>query len=692
MNWTNVSTLIKYRIDEYFNKGLYDNNELILLPRYNLSGEIDYEDFSREMAYFLYRSGEINVLTMEESIIILCAFSKYISFDSIFEMLVYIKNKKRIFNKLKKIFTSDYFEKIPYEDGGEYNRCVYCLSDEGIERALHLIPSGLQPCYLLEWQKKKKKKRGYIAHNCYAGMQFISMILTKMGSMYWIERKAGNEQKNIVFFIDILIKIKNDLDLVNYLMIEQDTGSEEPDIIFEKIENYYFANLIGRTDDNKLIFSYKSKINIFIENYFPYLFTTRCIEYVYILIKTLKCDLLMLLCYFVSKTYESSCELRRTKNVEGVHYDRWNFKIENDRVGMITVADFCKWCNYQGHKPAETLIMVAVCARSTYTLLNLPEIEQAFKLVSDDIRLKRENGRAVINENAILAYKTVCKDALCYNPFYIFLKNLYNQAYCTKRKNQLLEYLYYWFSIRVKENNLDIYHKVMLRGTEIFIVPTTLVGEFYPVLLPEAMNYFEAMNTVVNKYFYFAYLEEEQPKPFLKEQENLELYLRNCFTYEITMREGHKKYIGEVYVENTYVSISSLFRVKIYLEKYIAQDMEERNITIICVVNNWNDAVNTALYLDYWEKEDSMSAPQVMTNSGKLCIFKRNFNLCYMDKSELINADTTENPLYMVRRKKMKDGRYAGEGYGYASKKGIYHSQPDGSCIGFYKEVLRAPN
>lgn len=646
----------------------------------------------------MYGSDETDVLTLKDKIIVLCAFCKYISFDSIFETLYFLKDKKTFLYKLKKILKSEYFEKLLYKEGGEYNRCVYQLSEEGLRCACELIPQEQQPSYLEEWLKRKKKSKGHISHDYYGGTLFNSMILSKEVCDYELERKYDVDRDSKWYIrTDVTIAMGNE-NCYYGIFFEQDSGIEKPKIICKKVDGYYIAHLISRTSLNVLMISYRSRFSDFIGKVFPYVFNNGCIDRVYTLLLGLKCDLLTLLCYFESNTYEAACELKRVKLVEGINKEKWNHKMEKDRIGLITVAEFCKRCNYQGKKPMETLYMTVICARSIYILMNLPEIEQVFRVVcaetGNNLRLRREGGRVVIDESVLLEYKNVCKDALCYNPFYLYMKNLHNQAGCTKRKNQLLEYLWEPFVDEVKKENILRYHKALLEGTEVMIAPTILMGEYYPVLLPKVMGYLKAVETVINKYFYYAKVQEQQLSPFSKRQDDIKLYLRNCFTYSVIMKQDdgvkNKEYQGEIYVENTYASISALLRVKFFLKEYYGFEIDGRNITIICVVNNFDDAVNTALFLGYWEKEDSISSLQASTRNGKLYIFKKKFNLCFINKSDLINAKETKNPLYLVRRKVMEDGHYAGEGYGYASEKGIYHSSPDGSCAGFYKEVLKA--
>lgn len=695
MNWTDVSTIKKYEIQTYIDNGFFDYSGRDLFPNLTIEAANDYEIYFALLVKMIYKNEDINLANMLDSVIVLCAFCKYISFDSLFEIFLFSKNKKRLHNKLKKILASPFFEKISFRNGGENIRNVYGLSRQGLERACEIIPQGSQPINFENQMRRRNRGRGYVAHDYYCGISFTQLLL--FGEMLTYEREHEFVVVEMIRGVDQITK-RIKADAFAYfiggpvLYLEQDLSTELPDVLLQKIEYYYRGEFIGRTCSNVLFISVRNNVNDMIERYFPFVFNRGCVDKVCSFIDFFKCNLRTLLLYFSYDTYDEIYTGESLYMSDEILLQRNNLRNKKEGVGLITIEDFQKICDYNGKKPFETLYMTALCAKSIYLLLKIPEMRQVINACYGNSG-KAEMGNEVgaIEDSTIMKFfKSVCTDAICINPFYIALKNLYNQAEYTKRKNRLLLQLMHPFYAKTDRVKLANYHIPLLYGTEVMLAPTNFIAEYALELRPKTTNYFGIMGAILKKYFWGAKFVDELSERLETEERYPNLYMRNFFKYHFS--NGKEEYKGEIYFENTHLSIGALFRVKFLLEQYCSLSLADKNITVICIANNFIDAVNIALFLDYWKlvEDQEKASDELAKEQILLYKNKRKLNVCFIEKKDILNSEQVQNPLFFVQCEKKEEG-YSGKDYGYASKKGIYHAGVNGRCDGFYKQQIYAP-
>ena len=750
---------------------MYDASAEMALWGYLFSDIISGYDVSLYLGDFLagHEMESDTCYDLADTLLIIAAFCKFISYDSIYEIMYCLKDKKALFNIAKRVLSSDIFVKIQFQDEGETVRYVYALSDKGLKRAATLIPKTLQPDDLESRKLRKIKNSGsYIAHDYYCGMNFLRLLFSGYLLQYkreivfeganaqdssrfsnrkgWAFRTAGTIRTDaFAYFLNF-----TDKDPRSIFYIEQDTGTEDAETVLLKLGEYYAASYIGYSSSHNLVFSYRERMKGFIDNYFPYMFNKELASNVCSFMLHYNCDLYSLIYRFCfsDDIYQ--------KNILAFKKENRNYIMENvgivgynnnsNMVGSVSVNDFLAVCNYAGKIPYETLYMTAICAQSIFRLFSLPGIEQVFGLINSDDRtatmrnsmldaVRDKLSSCKIDINLMQDYVKCCQELLCMNPFYIFLKESFCYSRCAVRKNKILTHLMKPFRVS-KTPSISSYHFAMISGAEAFYIPTMHIGTYAYSLMPRHMATASHMLSILKHYYSNISFVSEYSEAFATSPEYPDLFLRNFYRYSFGDNGGvygviGKDYSGEVYVEHTCASLSALFRTRFFLEKYCGLKTEGRHVTIVCLVNSFNDAVNTALFLNSWKyidmtgitsnKGNGIKEIDICTHDVEVCfclysdLMKNGLDLDYLfyvvkdeDKSEAIKGQIKkENVMY--NKSNLEDGMYIpdflkgngetkeesdvniNKGSGYGNKQGIVHSSPDGQCKGFRKVPVYAP-
>ena len=94
MNWKKLLSISTCNNEAYADYGLYDYSDDFVLGGYLFSNIVTSSDISFYLEDFL--SGQVatsnGYLDLCDSIIILCAFCKYVSYDSLFEVFYSVKD------------------------------------------------------------------------------------------------------------------------------------------------------------------------------------------------------------------------------------------------------------------------------------------------------------------------------------------------------------------------------------------------------------------------------------------------------------------------------------------------------------------------------------------------------------------------------------------------------------------------
>ncbi len=765
MNWRNILSCSNLSNEAYINYGLYDASAEMALRGLLFTNIVRGYDVAFYLGDFL-SSHEMESDTcydLADTLLIIAAFCKYISYDSIYEIMYCVKDKKVLFNIVKRVLSSDYFIKIPFRDEGETVRSVFALSDKGLKRVATLIPNALHPDDLQSRKLRKIKNSGsYIAHDYYCGMNFLRLLFSGYLLQYkreivfkgvnaqdssrfserkaWAFRTAGTIRTDaFAYFLNF-----SDKDPRSIFYIEQDTGTEDAETVLLKLGEYYVASFIGYSSSHNVVYSYRERMKDFIDTFFPYLFNKELVAYVSELMSYYNCDLYSLICRFcfsedVYREHNLSFERENRNcfldNMGVVGYDK-----NTNKVGSILVSDFVAVCNYTGKIPYDTLYMTAICAQSIFRLFSLPGIEQVFGLISsDDMTATMYNAlldivhdklsRCEIDIGLVQDYGKCCQELLCMNPFYVFLKESFCYSRCMVRKNKLLTHLMKPFVGLSKSPAISSYHYAMISGADAFLIPTTHIGTYAYSLFPRYTFLASDVLNILKRYYGGVKFIAEYGEGFTTSPAYPDLYMRNFYRYSFVDKAGvygivGKEYSGEVYVEHTCVSLSALFRTRFFLEKYCGLNTDGRHVTIVCLVDSFNDAVNTALFLDYWKYINVDGTVSRKGAGGKIDICTHDVEVCFCLYSDLIKSGLDLEYLFhvvkdednseaikgqgmkgnMMYKADMRDGMYMpdflldnksdvnkNKGNGYGSKQGIVHSCPDGQCKGFKKVLVYAP-
>lgn len=766
MNWRNILSCPNLANEAFITYGLYDASPEMALRESLFTDIVSGNDVALYLGDFCdgHEMGSDTCYDMTDALLIIAAFGKYISYDSLYEVFYVIKDKKALFNKVKRILSSDYFIKIPFRDDGETIRYVFALSDIGLKRVATLIPKSLHPDDL-EARKLRKIKNsgGYIAHDYYSGMNFLRLLFSGYLLQYkreivfkgvnaqdssrfserkgWVFRTAGTIRTDaFAYFLNF-----SDKDPRSIFFIEQDTGTEEAETVLLKFGEYYTARYIGYSSSHNVVYSYRERMKDFIDTFFPFLFSKEPVAYISKLMSYYHCDLYALICRFcfsdgVYKEHNLSYDRENRNcfldNIGIVGYDK-----KSNKVGSVSVPVFVAMCNYTGKIPYETLYMTAICAQSIFRLFSLPGIEQVFCLINNDGMtttmydemldvIRDKLSRCEIDVGLVQDYGKCCQELLCMNPFYIFLKESFCYSRCMVRKNKLLMHLMKPFLLS-KTPSISSYHFAMISGAEAFFLPTTHIGVYAYSLMPRHKATASHMLSILKHYYSNISFVSEHSEAFATSTEYPDLYMRNFYRYSFLDAGGEygvigKEYSGEVYVEHTCVSLAALFRARFFLEKLCGLNTNGRHVTIVCLVNSFNDAVNTALFLDLWKYIDMTGI-----NSGirKIDICTHDVEVCFClysdlakdghDMDVLFQVEKNEDNLEPIKETEIKgnmmyradinEGMYMPNflldnvatkedsdaniyrGRGYGNKQGIVHSSPDGQCKGFRKVPVYAP-
>ncbi len=770
MNWRNILSCSSLTNEAYINYGLYDASAEMALRGSLFTNVVSGCDVALYLSDFLasHEIGSDTCYDMTDTLLIIVAFCKYVSYDAIYEVFYIIKDKKALFNNAKRILSSDYFIKIPFRDEGETVRYVYALSDKGLKRVNTLIPKSLHPDDLSSRKLRKIKNNGsYIAHDYYCGMNFLRLLFSGYLLQYkreivfeganaqdssrfsnrkeWAFRTAGTIRTDaFAYFLNF-----TDKDPRSIFYIEQDTGTEDAETVLLKLGEYYAARFIGYSSSHNLVFSYRERMKDFIDTFFPFLFNKELVSYVCSFMSYYNCDLYSLICHFVFTEYtyqKNIMSFRREnrncflENIGIVGYDK-----NSNNVGSVSVSDFVVVCNYTGKIPYETLYMTAICAQSIFRLFSLPGIEQVFGAISSDdmtatmynamlATVRDKLSRCEIDIGLVQDYGKCCQELLCMNPFYIFLKESFCYSRCVVRKNKMLTHLMKPFVGLSKSPAISSYHYAMIAGADAFFIPTTHIGTYAYSLFPRYTFLSSNVLNILKRYYGGVKFVAEYGEGFTTSLAYPDLYMRNFYRYSFVDKAGvygvaGKEYSGEVYVEHTCASLSALFRARFFLEKYCGLKTEGRHVTIVCLVDSFNDAVNTALFLDYWKYINVDGTVSGKGAGAKIDICTHDVEVCFCLYSDLIkngldleylfhvakeddNSDSLKGQVMkgnMMYKADMRDGMYMpdflldneetkeesdvniNKGSGYGGKQGIVHSCPDGQCKGFKKVPVFAP-
>lgn len=638
MNWTNVNNIKIYDVDKYVQMGLFDYSEAIQFDAWFLDVK-GSNDIPFKIERMLYGTTDSSVhMDMEDCILVIGLFCRYISYDSIFKYLHHLEDSRELYNQVKKILNSRSFIKYKIGDEGEKTRYIYALSEEGYSQAINLLPFEKRPDSL---QSRRKKYKSRI-HSYYNGYNFMQLMLSGFLEKYSIEYEMYDETENSNFRTDAISAIGGGSEQ-QYICFEEDTGTETPRILLDKVRHYNNANFTKQLKTCKLVYSYNSRCRDYYERYFPFLFSSIYIKNVIRLMDFYQCDIDELISWW--------------KSEDGINQ-------------KLSIPNFKIICKYTGKRADEARRATYICANSIKRFCILPGVRDKFNELGMEETNEAGKRNNIVNLEMVQILLRVSK-LQCLNPLWHDLVRRYSYSEFRLWRNKILNYLIE--PLRGGNENLSHYHKVMLEAAEIYLLPTNMLCAYFPILLPEQNKWQQKEQTFLKRYYPNLIYKGYFNKKFLCKRLNVNLWLRNA--YENKNRE--------VYCEYTFASVAALFRVKCLLEEYDGLGVDNRLVTLICVVNGFNDAVNTALYLNYWK--------YISTEGDVSRIDRGNIDIVFVDYNDVLTKQDKAK-MYRVWRYKhgrpaqdLADAELAGTGYGYAQPKGIYHNNEYGGCEGFYR-------
>ena len=757
--------------DTYSENGNFDSyingNASLVLPD-TIYSRVSYkEEIIDLLSEFLNSYGlrNLSAYNFLDFMIVICTFCKYVSYDSVLESWYFIKDFKSLHNSLQRAFQSEFFTAHRFSEDGIAVKYVYSLSSRGIDRALELIPDSLFP-FSLKSKRVRKKNPSFIAHDYYCGINFFHLLSTGFlfgykrevvnyvngvsGSSHFIAQKEWGYQENNNIFTDVVAYFNGDIDCSNSVFfIEEDTGFEDAETVLSKMGDYYFASYIGYASSHVLLYSFRSKINNYLDTYFPFLFNKSCVLNVCSLMSHFDYDLFTLLIHLCDcDQLLPFAELNKRRSFLYDSDFELFYESSSDRIGDIELSDFVKICNYSGEKAYDAFYNTSICALAIFRLFTMAGIERVIMfnfsrlkyMTSSFYAEKMKSVRSSlyncqIDLEMVRDFSNCCCYYMCANPYYIFLKEQYNYAECRKRRNRLICHLMSPFNSNSKNPAIKNYHFAMICGSEAVFIPTNLISGYRYTLFPQHTHFFKYMKVILENYYPGVKYIGECGESFMTGEKYPTMYLRNCYQYSFVDKSGvlgnkGAAYSGEVYVEHTCASLAALFRVRFFLERYCGLDTGNRHVTIVCLVDSFNDAVNTALFLDYWKHVPSSlhSSPDIHTHSVEVCFCLYADIMEYnLDKKFLfhvaIDKDAEEGLISKSDLKALfsgSDNKASGSsqhvpdkgsangkkssnrsydasysqtlnGFGYGSKFGIYHSRLDFSCHEFYQNPVAVP-
>lgn len=707
MGWYNLDGLeLTTDISYYSNLGLYDYSSALVLPAEYLNNfEISCLPYLFNK-WFLEACDVSSDYSVSDCLLLIVAYCKYINVESVFEYCYHFPNIGKSYYYLMKILNkSAYFKSISFNEQGLGSKKIYTLSKKGIERVLTLVPDELLP---VDFKSKKglgiAESNSYVFHDYYCGYNFLAFFFSGLLRQYQrevvfrgaqvhdygkrVNRNdwASNTADTIRADAAAIISFEHDPLHDSILYIEQDMGTESDITIFKKYEDYFLASYIGQPCTHSLVFSFHKRFFNFIDSEFPYLFSFKVFNYVLKLINHFDCDLNELYFKFVNSgeslndVYNGVTGKKCFSSLYSIYVCDFpdDDEIKNDSMmGNVSLKEFFTIIDYDGKIPVSILKSCIACMRSLLILFSLPDIEDCLLLSLEHIgqkgvfkKYENEIASGRISKGLVQdygKYLELTKANRCSSVYYNYLKELREHAECFNRRSKLIKFITAPFLDKPNTTAISDFHRAAMAGSEMFFVPTMGLVGYLQSILPRQFYYYDILLSKLKLYYSDIVFKNDVGLPLTTGEEYPDLFLRSFFFSGGSSDQGGK----EIYVENIYSSVSAMFRVKMLVEKYCRLDISKRDVVVVCVVDSYVDAINFALYINYWDKISFATDDFLKIDVCPGCL-----DVVFCNKDSLLSVSGNDEILYRVI-KTSDCGNDVSMLYGYGTSRGLYHATVD---------------
>lgn len=533
----------KYVIMQYKNE----------LSNPNLVSDL-FEQCEKEMLYETQLLGHIKryirknqgcarKYTLEEAIVILLAFAKFETVETMCEIMQEQFCSRVLVDAIERLKKKGFVEILLEK---ENNKAFIRLTAKGKSYYEENVGTKIVP-----YAEKNFNNAGHVFHDYIAGHVFMEILKTDIPFAFTRKFYEDWEDNDLAVISDSKCVLFHNSVKGNkrIFYVEADTGTENPEQLFSKIGRYYDEIANYRMEVGNIAYVHSIPMEKYISDQFPMLFTSHG-KYIQEVINVLK------LCKY---------DLYTLRN-----------ELQNDTARIATVL------KTEGEKVHISVTNLRKVVNSIIKLFEMP----AFR----DLLLPFENDIDRLTN----LYRRISKTEYG-NKIIWRLKTIYEVSKTKKRINRILKKLFYKEYKQTESVILGV--TAMCRGWDVFFVPLRQVG----ILMGNKTPYNErsTIKTIQDKYFrligQYEKLEDMTVEKRYFQMINAydRLVLKNGLFYIAQKNNGT---INELYIEDISMSISARMRVIILANKWA--EREQRAITVVCTIACIQDAIDMLTLFD----------------------------------------------------------------------------------------------
>ncbi|MBQ3164935.1 MAG: replication-relaxation family protein [Lachnospiraceae bacterium] len=205
------------------------------------------------------------IKTIEDSLLVLVGFCKFISENSIKYLVDNNKAIEKYVNALQRLSTKGYLYRTDEKD---INKSLYGLTEKGKKKLVDILGSDKT----LPFSEFNYNTDGIAYHDAVVGQVYMRLLLMRKPFFFSRNYYQRGMLKSDDVYMDAVVSIKHGTEEESNYWIEGDTGTEGVNVIIEKIGKYYLKRLTQNEKKNFVLFVYKENDYNYCQDVYPGLY------------------------------------------------------------------------------------------------------------------------------------------------------------------------------------------------------------------------------------------------------------------------------------------------------------------------------------------------------------------------------------------------------------------------------------